>query len=194
MEKPRSTLITITGLSLGVFLVTLSWMELGFPPFYIYGAFGFAGISLLVSALANLGAGVFHPTQRVHHLAWSIVVFVVLAATLWLRSFVPRPEQRWFLRGGMQAYSLMVDRIREKKTLLTSEGRPLQDIVGRGDVLGKTNVDGSLTVLFRLRSNVRGGYLYYEGGGMVAQPGENIYFLPDTRTYYVHITNKWYRF
>jgi hypothetical protein len=194
----RSRIINTTLVLLAVFVVSCVWMGLSFPPAFIYSIGGMAGLSLFVLFFLNLGFAVFQPKQRISYLTMSLLVAILLGGLLffWPR-LVGSPEEQWFLRSGMQTYSQMVDRIIENKAMLTSQWRPLTDIVARSDVHGKTNADGSVAVSLPLRSNYsRGhGYLYYSGTEMVAQSGDgNRYFLNDTLMYYRHITNNWFEF
>jgi hypothetical protein len=92
----------------------------------------------------------------------------------------------------------MIEKIYKNKSMLTSEGEPLNDFVGRPYVYGKTNADGSMSVWLQGRGNwSRAGYLYYSGDQLILKPGNtNEYIFPDDPNDhpYFHLTNDWYEF
>src|SRR6266566_3022679 len=135
--------------------------------------------------------------RRIHmRTAGALAVLFCVVLPVFLK-LTERPPHEWFFRRGQTEYETMIAKIRRNGTKLTSTNARLSAIVGRSDVYGKTNSDGSMTIDFQGIGNWRvGGYLYYSGGGMTAKAGEtNTYFLPDNPTrLYTRLTNGWYAY
>src|SRR2546422_784098 len=123
--------INITIFLIGVFSSTCIWMGLAFPPAFMYLVGAMAGLWLFVLFSLHLAFAVFRRAQRTEHLTTSLLIIAFLAGFLFLfPRLVESPERRWFFQSGRQSYELMVERIRENKSMLTSKWRPLSDIVG----------------------------------------------------------------
>jgi hypothetical protein len=115
----------------------------------------------------------------------AVTIFFVLPSSI---SRHADQRVRWFVHGGRKPYDILVKRILDQKAMLSGEGQPLDNLVARGGVWGRTNADGSLTIWFQGRDgSSRAGYLYHNGDTL------------DVRPNYWHgrlvpLTNNWYAY
>jgi hypothetical protein len=181
------------------YLASLLWPCLDAnPPSFVYIMIGAAIAAIVVLLVVYTGILVFSGKHRNSRL---IIHFVILAALLSampsLAKISGNTQRLWFLRSGQHIYGLMVDKIKLNKTILTGVSHPLDIIVARPYVYGRTNIDGSITIWFQGRGNwLRSGYLYNNGNQISGHPGDaNLFYLLDNpQKYYLHITNEWYEY
>jgi hypothetical protein len=90
----------------------------------------------------------------------------------------------------------MADKIMQNKAKITYNGIPLYALVGRDNVYGYTNADGSITIRFMGRGDsIRAGYFYYSGNEMtVMPPPDKMFFRDMIYTNFFHLTNGWYEY
>lgn len=198
--KSRGILINVTVLLLAILLGSLIWMGFSatYPSFILF-AYALSLLSLVCLFFVNLGFAVFKSKQRIAHIIVSLLIVITL---FWFFPFTIKwhrnTEHRWFFQSGMQNYEVMIDKIVQNKAMLTSKGSPLEDIVGRPHVYGRTNADGSIAIWFQGRGKwLRAGYLYYSGNQLIVKPGNtNGYVFPDNPNDhpYFHLTNNWYEY
>ena len=148
-------------------------------------------ISGFVSML-NLVVAMFAPEKRSVRLKYLGValIFIPLCAISWCSSSSHvRARELWFKEVGRQPYDKMVAIIMQNKSLLSATPTPLNSLVDRAGVFGRTNDDGSVTIRFAERDNdLRHGYLYHSGEILAADP-----FYPET-PYFRQLTNGWYEY
>jgi len=192
----KSVIIWITALVLGIFSASFLWMGLSpFPPSFLYILFGSASVILVCLLLLNLGFAVLQPKRRIAHLSVSMVIILIVGCGMPLcGKLIGNRQRQWFFQNGRQMYQHVVDKIIQNKAKLTSINSPLNDIVGRLDVYGRTNADGSLTVFFIRGNNSRWCWLYYSGSKMIVSGADtNTFSCPDIYGHlYFHLTNDWY--
>ena len=198
MKQLDTILLRLTVVLIALCLACVVCMQA--PPFapvlisYLYLATGIALVGLF---FLNLGFAAFFSARRTAHLVASLFIILSPLAVVVVGMLLLPAQFRWFLHSGVHGYDRMLDKISREKAPLASTNRPLNKIVGRAYVWGKTNDDGSLWVQFQGRGNdMRHGYLYYSGDGMTTSPNNsNIYSLPENPTrYYFHMTNDWYSY
>lgn len=198
--RSRSNLIHFTVLFLIIFLAVLSWpMISANPPSFVYYAIGAIGVSLFFLFFINLGFCVFRLKQKMMHILMSLLILITFVfITPLCAKRAGNVERAWFYQNGLQNYNLIVKKIYENKSQLTSKGEPLDDLVGRSHVYGKTNLDGTISIWFQGRGNwLRAGYLFYSGNELIARPGyANKFVFPDNPNDhpYFHLTNSWYEY
>jgi hypothetical protein len=179
--KSRVTIINLTVLFLVIFLVARIWEAMSVNNSMFMGFFTIIPImSLACLFFVNLGYAVFKPRQRMAHVIMSSLIVTML---FW---FFPlsvdwhmNTQRRWFIQEGIQIYQPMADKVMQNRAKLTYSGMPLDTLVGRPDVYGYTNADGSITVRFMGRGNYRrAGYFYYSGNKITGKSCyTNLYFL-----------------
>jgi hypothetical protein len=196
--KPNVNLLSVTFLCIAVFLISeICEDAFAFPPGFVYYVNGAMPMVLIIAFLLNLGFALFISGHRIAHFMTALLVIVAFFGILEIPSLIGDAQQRWFLKDGRREYDGMIDKVIQHKSMLTSTNQSLERIVGRTFVLGKTNEDGSLFILFEGRGNlIRHGYLYYSGSSMVSSSfSTNTCILPESPTkYYFHLTNDWYSY
>ena len=96
-------------------------------------------------------------------------------------------QDKWFLQDGYKSYEAVVRRIEQVKTNLTDCSSVLKEVSGQFLVAGRTNADGSMTLMFFGRGgNPRACYFYYDGHDLPMN-------LMDANHPLVRLTNGWYR-
>ncbi|MGA2242856.1 MAG: hypothetical protein ABSH11_12595 [Verrucomicrobiota bacterium] len=203
--KSRVTIINLTVLLLVIFFASLIWM--GFSatyPFFTLFVYAVSLLSLVCLFFVNLGFAVFKSKQRMAHIIMSLLIIVAFCGIFPLCiKWGGNTQRQWFIQRGIQTYQPMADKVMQNKAKLTDSYIPLDTLVGRSEVYGHTNADGSITIKFRGRNNYMSvGYLYYSGNKMTVKPGDtNLYFIANNLGYsepncyyYVHLTNGWYEY
>jgi hypothetical protein len=194
--KSNSSLVRITSFFAAVSLVSnICLHAFAFPPAITYWIMGGTAVVLIGLFLVNLALAVFYSGRRISHLLLAVLVAVVFVGGMAISSLIGDAQARWFLTIGKQQYEAMVAKVNREKSSLNSESRPLDSIVGRTGVWGRTNEDGSVLIIFQgVDTYMRSHRLYYSGNRMKTQTNNsNIYFFPDNpNNLYVRITNDWY--
>ena len=139
--------------------------------------------------------------HRLLHLGLAALLFIIVS---WV---IPKSVERHFLglrRAFLQKrvydYEGMVASVKRNQRLLSRSYTDIGYLVGRRNVMARTNEDGSFDIRFHGRGD--GGWLdhprvgyYYHDGPMVPKPDNtNYYSLPGLRAYDYHLTNGWYEF
>lgn len=203
--KPKITIINLTIFFLAILFAScvLGAMSVN-NDFLLVSLFVTTPILLLACLFfVNLGFALFQPKQRMAHLIMGLLIVTMLFWFLPLSvKWHMNTQQRWFLQKGIQIYQPMADKIAQNKAMITHNPTRLDDLVGRPNVYGNTNDDGSVTIEFWGRGNYsRAAYMYYSGNKITIMPGNtNFYCFPcydgNTNDYYhlYHLTNGWYEY
>jgi hypothetical protein len=178
--NPKITIINLTVSFLIIFFVARIWEAMSVNNYLFMDFFtNIPMMSLACLFFVNLGFAVFQSKQRMLHTIMSLVIIIMFFGFLPLSvDWHMKTQRRWFLQKGIQIYQPMADKIMQNKAMITHNGTPLNNLVGRDDVYGYTNADGSITITFMGRGNYRrASYMYYSENGPT-----NLF----------HLTNGWY--
>ena len=161
---------------------------------WVFCIFLYTPVVLFGLFLVNLVGAVFCSGRRVVCSVMSVLIVAAFFGSIAMHNIIGDAQTRWFLRGGIHEYDKMVEKIYQNRSVLSSEGRSLDDIVGRTNVSGVTNSDGSLIISFLGRGGrYREEYVYYSGDMVVFSWNTNVFHRTDLPgEFYSHITNHWY--
>jgi hypothetical protein len=145
----------------------------------------------------NIGQALLQKSVRLPNvLAALLVVGVVLLVFPVTASLFGGVQKRWFLESGHKDFESVIASIMTRKAFLTSKMKPLDKAVHGSRAYGRTNADGSITIIFQGAGNwPRAGYVYYSGDQAIRQANSSFYVVPGALGRpYVHLTNGWYTY
>lgn len=154
-------------------------------------AAGFLTLALLVLFFWNLGCVIFSAKYRISHVIIVLVIMATVAGFGFCVSVFDDAQRHWFFSDGLQKYQLDVDKV-TRSGILRYLNNPLDDAVGHSGIWGRTNDDGSVTILFDRRGFSRHPYyMYYSGTNVIVNPlASNTVIVRGISCRF--LTNRWY--